>query len=193
LLERVQRGDRESRERLYRLYGRLVWKLYLAKVPVQDRMDLCQEVFQTVFQRIHEFQKTPHDGPAFRAWLHKIAYHKVGNYIAGKRRDGLTVSHSDLEAVMPEDRDRPDESDTAGWDERTELVRAAFEEAAATFEPRTVEAVRRLVFRDEPVPVVAAALGMSHGAVHIAKSRVLASVRAILIDLGEPVGSAAGP
>jgi RNA polymerase sigma-70 factor (ECF subfamily) len=193
LLECVQHGDPESRERLYRLYGRLVWKIYLAKVPEQDRMDLCQEVFRTVFQRIHEFQKTQNGGPAFRAWLHKIAYHKVGNYISGKRRDGLTVSNSDLEALMPEESDRPDESDPSGSDERTELVRAAFEEAAAKFEPRTVEAVRRLVFEDKPVRDVAADLGMSHGAVHIAKSRVLASVRAILIDLGELVGSTAGP
>src|SRR4051794_10256498 len=75
LLERVKRGDRESRDRLCRLYGRLVWKIYLGKVPIQDRMDLWQDVFQTVFQKIEDFHKTQIDGPAFLSWLHEIAYH----------------------------------------------------------------------------------------------------------------------
>jgi len=193
LLERARSGDRESRERLWRLYGRLVWKIYLAKVPEQDRMDLCQEVFRTVFQRIKEFHKTENSGPTFRAWLRAIAYNKVGNYIKGARRRELTVSNSDFDGEIRVHDDRPGDFGVLETSELTELIRSAFDEAAASFEPRTVEAVRRLVFEDEPVGVVAADLGMSHSAVHIAKCRVLARVRAILNDLGESVGSTAQP
>jgi RNA polymerase sigma-70 factor (ECF subfamily) len=191
LLERAKRGDRASRERLCRLYGRLVWSVYLARVPEQDRMDLCQEVFRTVFQRIHEFRKARNDGPAFRAWLHQIAVNKMGNYRSSKRRQGITVSHSDLEGLIQPGDNPPRDEGSTELTERAELIRGAFDEAASGFEPRTVEAVRRVVFGDEPVHVVAVALAMSHNAIHIAKSRVLARVRAILADLGEPLDRAA--
>jgi len=193
LLERAQRGDRESRERIWRLYGRLVWKIYLAKVPKQDRMDLCQEVFRTVFERLNEFHKTENSGPTFRAWLRRIAYNKVGNYISGERHRELSVTNSDFDAMTCVNDERPDDDEVPKTDELAELTRSAFEEASAGFQPRTVEAVRRLVFEGEPVYVVAAALKMSHSAVHIAKCRMLARVRAILNDLGENLGSNADP
>jgi RNA polymerase sigma-70 factor (ECF subfamily) len=187
LIERVQHGDRDSRDRLCRVYGPLIRNVYLARLPVQDRMDLCQEVFRTVFQRINEFRQAQSGGPSFRPWLRKIAQNKVGNYLSRKRRQGLTVSNSDLEALIPDDDHRPDDSNPSELDEQTELVRAAFEEAAAEFEPRTVEAFRRVVLGDEPVAGVAEALGMSPNAVYVAKGRVLARIRSILNELGEPV------
>src|SRR3954447_6088505 len=78
LIERAKGGHPPSRELLCRLYGRVVWTVYLGKVPEQDRMDLWQEVFKTVFQRIGTFQKSRMDGPVFRIWLRRIAFHKVG-------------------------------------------------------------------------------------------------------------------
>ncbi len=188
LLEGARRGDREGLERLCRLYGRLIWKVYLADVPEQDREDVFQEVFRTVIGKIRGFHKADHDGPAFRAWLRRIAYHKVGNYRG--RRGGLTVSDSVLDGMGLGDDGANGDGEPPPPDERTELVLAAFEEAAANFAPRTVEAVRRLVFRAEPPSAVAADLGMTHNALHIAKSRFLARVRKILeMDLGEPMAS----
>ncbi len=174
LLERVHQGDRESRDRLCRMYGPLIRNVYLARVPDQDRADVCQEVFRTVFQKIEGFHRTGGDGPSFRPWLRRIAHHKAGNYFSRKRRQGLTVSNSGLEALIHDDDQRPKESGAGELDEQSELVRAAFEEAAAEFEPRTVEAFRRVVLEDEPVVVVAEALRMSRNAVYVAKGRVLA-------------------
>jgi len=189
LVERAQRGDRESRERLCRLYGRLVWTIYLSKIPEQDRMDLCQEVFRTVFQRLGEFKKSPDDGPRFRAWLRKIAYHKSGNYIKGSRRQGQTVSNSEIDSLIWDDGNGSVGDDRSNLLERSELVQGAFDEAAAQFQPRTVLAARKVVFEGKPVEIVAAELKMSRRAVHIAKSRVLARIRAILRELGEDIVS----
>jgi hypothetical protein len=92
---------------------------------------------------------------------------------------------------MSQENDVPNtERELPPPNERDELVRAAFEEAAGHFAPKTVEAVRRLVLSAEPLSAVAAHLGMSHNALHIAKSRFLARVRQILeSDLGEPIPS----
>jgi hypothetical protein len=73
------------------------------------------------------------------------------------------------------------------------VVRGAFDEAAVGFEPRTVEAVSRVVFGDERVDVVAVDLAMTPNAVRVAKSRMLKRVRTILKDLGETVGSTPDP
>jgi RNA polymerase sigma-70 factor (ECF subfamily) len=193
LLERVKRGESDSRNRLCRLYGRLVWRIYLGKVPRQDRMDVWQEVFHTVFQKINEFQKTEIDGPAFRSWLSAISHNKVGDYLRRGRRNGLSVSNSAIDGMSWIDGNRFDDGGTELTDERTEPVRGAFEEAASSFEPLTVDAVRQVVFFGRPVKDVAEALEMSTGAVHVAKSRVLARLRAILNDLGESLGSLADP
>jgi RNA polymerase sigma-70 factor (ECF subfamily) len=45
------------------------------------------------------------------------------------------------------------------------------------FEPATLAAFRRLALDDAPGSVVAAELGMSVGAVYVAKSRVLQRIR----------------
>ena len=166
----VPRRSPEPR-RLCRLYGRLVWKVYLSKVPQQDREDVFQEVFGTVVKRIHEFQKPEHNGPAFRAWLRLIAYNKVGNYLSIHR--GLTVADSVLEGIAAEGDRSAGDGELPDADERIELVRAAFEEAATSFNPRSVEAVRRLVLGGEPLSFVAESLGMSHAAIYTAKSRFL--------------------
>jgi RNA polymerase sigma-70 factor (ECF subfamily) len=50
-------------------------------------------------------------------------------------------------------------------------------------QPRTWEAVWRVTVEGQSPAEVAAALGMSVGAVHTAKSRVLARLRALLTDL----------
>jgi hypothetical protein len=71
------------------------------------------------------------------------------------------------------------------------LVRGAFEEAAASFEDQSVVAARRMIFGEEPIGAVASDLGMTENAIRIAKSRLLARVRAILSDLGESVGPVA--
>jgi RNA polymerase sigma-70 factor (ECF subfamily) len=185
LLERVQHGDSDSRDRLYRLYAALVRNVYLARVPDQDRSDVCQDVFGTVFQRIHEFHRARGDGPSFRPWLREIARNKAGNYFGRKRREGLTVSDSDLEALIPGEAQRPDDSQPSEVDEQTELVRAALDLATAEFQPRTIEAFRRVVLQDEPVGLVVEALAMSPNAVYVAKARVLARIRSILEELDE--------
>ncbi len=188
LLDRVKADDEESRARLFKLYQPLVYHRYLAKVPRQERPDLVQAVFATVFARIGKFEKR-FDGPAFRGWLYKISFNKVGDNIRKKRREarakgkvGITPDTSSPGG--PNDRD-----DAA---EKQVIFRQALEMVRAEFEPDTFEAARRLIER-EPCGVVAADMGKSRNAVYIAKSRVLRRVRDILEELGELGAAGANP
>jgi RNA polymerase sigma-70 factor (ECF subfamily) len=191
LIQRAQQGDAVSRERLCRLYGRLVWRIYLARVPEQDRFDVWQEVFKTVFARLDEFEHAGHGGPAFRAWLHQIAYYKIGKYLEHRRQSALSMSPFDLDAVVPaEPGPEPPQDNRDELTEQVALVQGAFEEIAKEFEPRTIEAMRRVVMEEEPPQSVARGLGISVNAVYVARSRVLKRVRRLLEELGEPVGKA---
>ena len=69
--------------------------------------------------------------------------------------------------------------DEAFWDEeyRRHLVGRALEVMKAGFEPATWQACWECVVNDRSAPEVAAALGMSAGAVRAAKFRVLARLR----------------
>jgi len=189
LLERAQAGDSESRALLWRIYSPLVRKKYLASVPDQDRDDLCQEVFLTLLQHIDGFHKSRADGPCFRPWLREIAFNKVGNYLKRTRRLGLTVSNATLDALAPHVAQAQDQRGASSLDEKAEVARAAFEEAVSRAEPRTREAARRVLLGNEPVDHVAADLGMTPNALYVAKSRVLARIRAILNEIGEPVAT----
>jgi RNA polymerase sigma factor (sigma-70 family) len=185
LLELARRGDRESLNRLCRIYGRLVWKRYLAKVPKKHRNDLCQDVFQTVSLKISTFQKkAEHDGAAFRTWLSKIATNKVLKYWAGEQHATLTLTDSELDGLSSPE---PDEGGEAGQNERGLVVAGAFEEVLRSFEPKSREVIIRVLREGEPIGVVAEALGMTENAVHILKSRALRCLRGILKGLGEPV------
>ena len=181
LLDRVKAGDEESRARLFNLYRPLVYHRYLAKVPKQERPDLVQAVFATVFAKIGKFEKR-FDGPAFRGWLHRISFNKVGDNIRRKRRearakDDVEITPGTSSPSGPNDRD-----DAA---EKRMIFRQALEMVRAEFEPDTFKAACRRLIEREPYGVIAADMGKSLNAVYIATSRVLRRVRDILEELGE--------
>ena len=75
--------------------------------------------------------------------------------------------------------ENPSSGLSAEWDRqhKTHVLRSLLDGLAAEFEPVTLEAFRRVVLHAEAAPQVAAALGVSVGAVYIAKSRVLRRLR----------------
>jgi len=152
----------------------LVRRLLAARVPEQEVEDMEQEVFKTAFELIENgrFEKRFH-GPAFRKWLCRIVFNKVGNFRKKRERQ---ESNS---------RGR-----TADIEEKTLLARRALEMVRPEFEPTTYEAAVQFI-EGGPASEVAAALGKSVNAVYIAKSRVMKRVRAVLEKPGE-LGSESG-
>ena len=76
----------------------------------------------------------------------------------------------------------------AEWDDPSDrrlLLRQALRLVSSEFEPRSWQAVWRVVVEDQRPVEVAAELGMTPNAVYVAKSRVLSRLREILADLGE--------
>jgi RNA polymerase sigma-70 factor (ECF subfamily) len=153
-----------------------------------DARDLCQEVFRAVASAIERWDPDPAKG-SFRGWLFRIARNLVVDFLAGQRRhprgSGRTSVHEMLAA-------RPAEDAVASAEFAAEFRRRAFDWAAGQvkneFADSTWQAFWKTGVENRPVADVATELGMSPGAVYVARSRVLARLRGRVEQLTEDSG-----
>jgi RNA polymerase sigma-70 factor (ECF subfamily) len=187
LLDLARAGDPLSWQRLEFLYAPLVrwWCRRHGVSQPQDIDDVTQEVFATVAGKLAEFTKGPPG--SFRRWLYTITRHKAGDHYRRHRGRPAAAGGSEAQARLEELPEAASDSSVErdGASERAILVRRALELVRPEFQPRTWEAVWRVTVEGQSPAEVAAALGMSAGAVHTAKSRVLARLRNLLTDLME--------
>jgi RNA polymerase sigma-70 factor (ECF subfamily) len=194
LLDLAKAGDASAWERLAFVYTPLVcwWCRQQGVTAPQDVEDVTQEVLAAVAGRIGEFTRSAAGG--FRRWLYTITRHKTADYFrrrVGAAAAGGTDAQAQLEQVPAADSDSS--WSDGGASERAILVRQALELVRPQFQPRTWDAAWRVTVDEQPPAEVATALGMTAGAVHTAKSRVLRRLRALLADLlDEPPATPSG-
>ena len=140
-----------------------------------DELDLIQEVFAVVLRKLPEFRHNGKSG-AFRAWLRAIVAvttkHAFG---LQKRRPTTDLGEWATQLAddgSPQSAEWDREHDRYVTERLLELVRAEFDEV-------DYQAFRRTVLDEESIPDVADALGVTRNVVYIARSRVLARLRAI--------------
>jgi RNA polymerase sigma-70 factor (ECF subfamily) len=172
LLKRVQhQGRPEDWNRLVDLCSPLLYGWARRKgLPEPDAADLVQDVFALLLHKLPEFHYDP--SRTFRGWLKQVALNKLYE-TQRRRRPPRPVPQAILEGASPGDEPDP------FWelDYRQELVRRALEIMQSQFQPRTWQACWEHVVSGRSAAEVAADLGMSPGAVYVAKSRVLRRLR----------------
>jgi RNA polymerase sigma-70 factor (ECF subfamily) len=186
LLARVQADEPQAWDRLIGLYAPLVLR-WCRGVGLQDQdvADVFQEVFQAVAQHVGGFRKE-RQGDTFRGWLRRITQNKVRDHFRRLGRDVRGVGGSSAQERLsqlptpPADEEggKSDEAESGLFGRALDLIRGGFEE-------RTWTAFWRTAVEGQSAADVAADLGMSAGAVRVAKSRVLRRLREELGDLPE--------
>lgn len=182
LLARVHTNDADAWNRLVELYTPLVWHWCRAlNLPGQEMPDVFQEVFRSVAAHIRDFH-SDRPGDTFRGWLRTITRNKVFDHFRVRNREPQAVGGSDARAWWSR---LPDEGIKATEDreECDLLFRRALEVIQEEFQPRTWLAFWRVVVEGQSPQTVAQDLGMSAGAVRVAKCRVLQRLRSELGDL----------
>jgi RNA polymerase sigma-70 factor (ECF subfamily) len=179
LIDRVRGDEAGAWDRLVTLYGPLLYHWCRRwKLQDQDLADVFQEVFQTLVARLGEFRRDRR-GDTFRGWLYTITRNKVLDHFRRRRE----VGGGDLLAEVP----APEVEESADPGE-TEALRALFlrglELIRGEFEERTWRAFWRTAVDGLAPRDAAAELGMSSGAVRVAKFRVLHRLREELGDVG---------
>jgi RNA polymerase sigma-70 factor (ECF subfamily) len=178
LLERLrQADDREAWDRFVALYTPLFYH-WARRLGLQqsDAADLVQDVFAVLVRRLPHFRYQA--GKRFRGWLWTVLVNKWKR--ARKRQAaGPTTAEALLDTL-------PSAEDGGGFEEaeyRQYLIGRALRLMQADFQPVTWKACWEYAVVGRPAAEVAAELGVSVNAVHLAKSRVLRRLRQELVGL----------
>src|SRR5262245_3318945 len=173
LLERLRTGQAGAWERLARLYGETVYVwCRRAGVSEADAADVSQEVFAAVARHVADFRRE-RPGDSFRGWLWTITRNKVRDHWRRRADRAHAAGGTTAQEVMHQVPEPASPDAEAGGEAGPgDLYRRALELIQSEFEERTWRAFLMATVEARPPADVAAELGMTPGAVYIAKSRV---------------------
>ena len=178
ILRLPNKGDIEAWDQFVSVYEPLVYRLARAKgFQDADAQEIVQEVFVAVSRAVERWEPDPARG-RFRDWLFRIARNLMINFLT--RRKHLPIGSGDSEiAELLENHIDPscEESVTFDLQYRREVFRWAAEQVRDQVKERTWSAFWKTSVDGRAIAEVAGDLGMSVGAVHIARSRVLGRLR----------------
>jgi RNA polymerase sigma factor (sigma-70 family) len=173
------------------LYEPLVYQLARRKgLQDADARDLCQDVLLAVARAADRWDPDPSKG-SFRAWLSRVARNLLINFLTRREQPG-TGRTSIVELLDAQTKPDPTATHLFEIEYRRRLFQWAAEKIEQEFTPDTWQAFRRTAVSGETPANVAQHLGMSVGAVYIARSRVMARIRKQVEQLGDETTSLFG-
>ena len=166
------------------IYEPLVYRIARRKgLQDADVQDLCQDVFQAVAKSIDRWD--PARG-GFRAWLSTITRNLLINVLSrAKYRPHGSGSSSVQDLLESQAADDPSATAIFETEYRRRLFRWAAEQIRDEFAPSTWQAFWQTAVDGLPPKDVAAASGLSLGAIYIARSRVLSRLKKRIEQFGD--------
>lgn len=160
-----------------RLYAPLL-HAYAMKNRLQDAdaADLAQDTLRLVLRAAPEFVYDPQRG-SFRGWLFTVARNEIRKFVTRRRQIARGTGYSEVRDLLDEHPNpEPDEDD---WDREYQLkpFHWAAKKVQVEFRERTWQAFWRTAVLQEGTDAVARELGITTGAIYIARSRVTARIR----------------
>ncbi|MFL5243666.1 MAG: RNA polymerase sigma factor [Gemmataceae bacterium] len=167
--------DRAAWQEFVRLYGGLVYGFALNRgLQDADAADLTQDVFLAVADAADRWKYDPKQG-TFRGWLYGITRHKIAKFLGRRRLQPVGTGDTNAQRRLDEQPDLgPDPQAAWELEFQKQLFRAAAAKIEGSFTPTTWQAFWRTAVEGKTPGAVAKELGLSVGAVYVAKSRVLA-------------------
>jgi RNA polymerase sigma-70 factor (ECF subfamily) len=176
LLQRVRDPrNREDWERFVATYGPFLIRLLRRRnLSPEDALDVVQETFQTVVDRIGDFRYDPEK--RFRGWLATVALRKAWRYLARKHREpaagaGGTTNMARAEAIPDL---QPCEID------ETHRLETILDRLRAEVSPLEWDVFRLTVLEDIPPKAAAEQLQIELGYLYVCRSRGKRALRRIL-------------
>jgi RNA polymerase sigma-70 factor (ECF subfamily) len=180
--------DRQAWSQFVEVYGPVVYG-YARKRGLQeaDASDLTQEVMRAVAAAASHLEYDARKG-LFRGWLYTVARNKLHDFHAARARQCQGSGDTGVQALLQEQAARQEAS---LWDQeyQQQLLRWAADRVRGHFEDSTWQAFWLLAVEGKTGKEAAPALGMTLAAVYMAKTRVLARLKAEIHQLlGENAG-----
>jgi RNA polymerase sigma-70 factor (ECF subfamily) len=155
-----------------------------------DAADLTQEVLRAVAASLPAAGYDPAKG-AFRGWLYAVTRNKLNTFLARQGRLVRGSGDPDVQKAL-EGVSAPDDGEER-WRREYEarLIAWAAEQARGDFAEKTWRAFWLTAVEGQSGESAARELGMTAGAVYVARCRVLARLREVVrqaLDEGETIG-----
>jgi RNA polymerase sigma-70 factor (ECF subfamily) len=172
--------DAEAWRQFVELYGPLVYRFARRRLQDADAADVTQDVLWGVCGAIGRFDHDP-GRCSFRGWLSTLVHNKLCDFLERRQRraraGGLGAGGSGpqiLEQIAGDEEE--------SWDEEHQrrLFTWAAGRAQAEFTAPTWQAFWQTAVENREARAVAGELGLSVGAVYVAKSRVLARFKELV-------------
>lgn len=159
------------------LYGPVVYG-FARKRGLQDAdaADLMQEVMRSVSSAIGRLDYDRSQG-TFRGWLFTITRNKVFNFLSARRVRPQGSGDTTTNRLLDNQPNPDDAAETWELEFQRRLAALAMERVKGEFQENTWRAFWLTAVDSVPVAEVAKQVGMSAGAIYVAKSRVLARLK----------------
>ena len=170
--------DIDAWDQFVSIYEPLVYRLARAKgFQDADAREIVQEVLVAVSRAVERWDPDPELG-RFRDWLFRIARNLMIKFMTRKKYRSIGSGDSAIAELLNQHSD-PSEEDSAEFDleYRREVFRWAAEQVRNQVKPSTWQAFWLTSVENQSVESVAGRLGLTNGAVHVARSRVRGRLR----------------
>jgi RNA polymerase sigma-70 factor (ECF subfamily) len=171
-------GNRAAWQEFMNIYGPVVYG-FARKRGLQDAdaADLMQEVMRAVSAAIGRLEYDPSQG-SFRGWLFTITRNKVFTFLSSRKNRPQGAGDSATARLLDEQVDPNEGSEEWELEYQRRLAALAMERVQHEFQETSWKAFRLTAVEGLPSADVARQIGISPGAVYVAKSRVLARIKA---------------
>jgi RNA polymerase sigma-70 factor (ECF subfamily) len=178
LLVQIRDGSNHvAWQEFVRLYGPVVYGFARNRgLQDADAADLMQDVMRSVMNAIGRFDYDRHQG-TFRGWLFTITRNKVFNFLSARRIRPQASGDSGTNRLLASQPDANNDSDQWEVEYQRRLASLAMDRVKAEFQEKTWLAFRLTAVEGVAAADAAKQVGISPGAVYVAKSRVLARLK----------------
>lgn len=178
LLVQIRDGANQGAwQEFLRLYGPVVYGFARRRgLQDADAADLLQDVMRSVASTIGRLDYDRNRG-TFRGWLFTVTRNKVFNFLSAKRGRPQGAGGTTPNRMLQSHPDASDGSEVWEAEYQRRLAAIAMERVRNEFQESTWRAFWLVAVDGLPAAEVARQLGLSSGAVYVAKSRVLARLK----------------
>ncbi len=178
LLVQLRDGaNHDAWQEFIKLYGPVVYG-FARKRGLQDAdaADMMQDVMRSVSTAIGRLEYDPNQG-TFRGWLFTITRNKVFNFLSARRVRPRGSGDTTTNRLLDNVPDPGDDSDDWEMEYQRRIAAIAMERVKTEFQENTWRAFWLTAVEGLAVADVAKEVGLSPGAIYVAKSRVLARLK----------------
>ncbi len=181
LLVQLRTGSNHSAwQEFVKLYGPIIYG-FARKRGLQDAdaADLMQDVLRSVSTAIGRLDYDRNHG-TFRGWLFTIARNKIFNFLSARRIRPQGSGDTSTNRLLDSHPDTDDGSEAWDMEYQRRLASLGMERIKSEFQDTTWRAFWLTAVEGASAAEASKQVGLSTGAIYVAKSRVLARLKEVV-------------